>query len=440
MTLDDLDEVLEIERVSFLTPWSRGAFRYELTQNRVARSVVVRLGRQLVGYLCLWEIGHEIHITNLAVHPSCDGAGGLLARCSATCWRARAATAMELVFLEVRPTNRGGARVVRALRIPRDRATEGVLLRHGRGCARDGGQAGRRDRGAEEREPEGRVIRSVGRMRLLTEPPGADANACPGTETPRERVLPMGVGRRDRRSSRWFCPSSPRLLRLRPRPRSRAASTSSARRAAAAATPEIKEPVNAGGRRYDGPFGTVYSSNITPDRETGIGAWTDEQIITAIRLGRRPNGERMLPVHPYTVFNGMAAEDLRALVAYLRTVPAVNRPTPAKKISVPLFESVFLPAWLAAFAPRETPPPTAPTAGVARGEYLVRAVGHCGECHTPRTITMATDNSRFLAGAPKGKGPEGAEVPNITPGQGDRAHVDGAADRRVSRHREQTGR
>ena len=70
------------------------------------------------------------------------------------------------------------------------------------------------------------------------------------------------------------------------------------------------QPVNAGGRRYDGPFGTVYSSNITPDRETGIGGWTDEQIITATRLGRRPNGERLLPVHPYPVFNGMAADDL----------------------------------------------------------------------------------------------------------------------------------
>ena len=176
-----------------------------------------------------------------------------------------------------------------------------------------------------------------------------------------------------------------------------------------------KEPVNAGGRRYDGPFGTVYSSNITPDREHGIGNWTDEEIIAGIRLGRRPNGERLLPVHPYTVFNGMAEEDLRALVAYLRTLPPVNRPTPPKKITVPLFETVFLPAWLAAFAPRETPPPAAPISGIARGEYLVRAVAHCGECHTPRTITMATDNSRFLAGAPKGKGPEGAEVPNITP-------------------------
>jgi mono/diheme cytochrome c family protein len=174
-----------------------------------------------------------------------------------------------------------------------------------------------------------------------------------------------------------------------------------------------KGQINAGGRRYEGPFGTVYSTNITPDNATGIGSWTDEQIIAAIRLGRRPNGERLLPVHPFPTFNGMAEEDLRALVAFLRTTPPVNRSNQPKKISVPLFESVFLPAWLAAFAPRETPPPKAPTSGLARGEYLVKAVGHCGECHTPRTVTMASDTSRFLAGTPKG--PEDQAMPNITP-------------------------
>jgi mono/diheme cytochrome c family protein len=176
---------------------------------------------------------------------------------------------------------------------------------------------------------------------------------------------------------------------------------------------EAGKTLNAGGRKYEGPFGTVYSTNITPDRDTGIGNWTDEQVIAGIRLGRRPNGERLIPVHPYPVFNGMAETDLQALVAYLRSVPAVRRPNTSKKITVPLFESVFLPAWLAAFAPRETPPPMAPTSGMARGEYLVRAVGHCGECHTPRTITQATDNSRFLAGTPRG--PDGDPVPNITP-------------------------
>jgi len=173
-----------------------------------------------------------------------------------------------------------------------------------------------------------------------------------------------------------------------------------------------KGPVNAGGRKYEGPYGTVYSTNITPDKETGIGGWTDEQIITAIRLGRRPNGERLVPVHPYTVFNGMVEEDVKAVVAFLRTVPAVKRANLPKK-TLPMFESVLLPAWLTAFAPRETPPTAVPTLGAARGEYLVRAVGHCGECHTPRTMTMATDNSRFLAGNPKG--PEDSEIPNITP-------------------------
>src|SRR4029077_2545878 len=77
-----------------------------------------------------------------------------------------------------------------------------------------------------------------------------------------------------------------------------------------------KGAANAGGRKYDGPFGTVYSSNITPDIKTGIGGWTAEQIITAIRLGRRPNGERIVPVHPFTSFNGMTEADLKSLVAF----------------------------------------------------------------------------------------------------------------------------
>jgi mono/diheme cytochrome c family protein len=182
---------------------------------------------------------------------------------------------------------------------------------------------------------------------------------------------------------------------------------------------EPKGILNAGGRKYEGPFGTVYSGNITPDPKAGIGSWTDEQIIAAIRLGRRPNGERILPVHPFTSFNGMAEDDLAALVKFLRSVPPVSKPTPAKKITIPMFESVFLPAWLMTFASKETPPPAAPVSGVARGEYLVRAVGHCGECHTPRSaLTMAVDNARFLAGNTKKTGPEGQATPNLTPDKG----------------------
>jgi ribosomal-protein-alanine N-acetyltransferase len=104
MTLEDLDDVLAIERASFQTPWSRGAFRYELTQNRVARCSVARWRGRLVGYLCLWEIGHEIHVTNLATHPDVRrrGVAGALLGAVLDDARKRAVT---LAFLEVRPTN-----------------------------------------------------------------------------------------------------------------------------------------------------------------------------------------------------------------------------------------------------------------------------------------------------------------------------------------------
>lgn len=104
MTLEDLDDVLAIERASFQTPWSRGAFRYELTQNRVARCLVARWGRRLVGYLCFWEIGHEVHVTNLAAHPDLRRRGVARALLSAVLDDAKG-RAVSLAFLEVRPTN-----------------------------------------------------------------------------------------------------------------------------------------------------------------------------------------------------------------------------------------------------------------------------------------------------------------------------------------------
>jgi len=104
MTLEDLDDVLVIERASFQTPWSRGAFRYELTQNRVARCSVARWRGRLVGYLCLWEIGHEIHVTNLATHPDVRRHGVARVLLGAVLDDARG-RAVTLAFLEVRPTN-----------------------------------------------------------------------------------------------------------------------------------------------------------------------------------------------------------------------------------------------------------------------------------------------------------------------------------------------
>jgi mono/diheme cytochrome c family protein len=94
----------------------------------------------------------------------------------------------------------------------------------------------------------------------------------------------------------------------------------------------------------------------------------------------------------------------------------VRRPNTPKKIVVPMFERVFLPVWLSTFASLETPPPAAPVSGLPRGEYLGRAVGHCGECHTPRSgLTMAVDTTRLMAGNSKKTGPEGQAAPNITP-------------------------
>jgi [ribosomal protein S18]-alanine N-acetyltransferase len=105
MRAEDLDEVLAIERASFSMPWSRGAFLYEIQQNRVARCRVMRHGADIVGYLCVWEIADEIHVTNVAVHPTRRRQGiartllgGLLAEAHAR--------DLKLIVLEVRPSNR----------------------------------------------------------------------------------------------------------------------------------------------------------------------------------------------------------------------------------------------------------------------------------------------------------------------------------------------
>lgn len=105
MALADLDSVLSIERVSFPTPWSRRAFLYELKENRAARCWVARIAGELVGYLCLWEVGSELHITNLAVHPEWRRRGiarTLLVTILMDAQRRR----LRSAFLEVRPTNR----------------------------------------------------------------------------------------------------------------------------------------------------------------------------------------------------------------------------------------------------------------------------------------------------------------------------------------------
>jgi ribosomal-protein-alanine N-acetyltransferase len=104
MAMSDLDQVLDIERASFPTPWTRAAFCYEIEQNKVARCTVLRGRRGIVGYLCLWEIGHEIHITNLAVHPEWRRRGVARQLLGAALIEG-VARGVTLAFLEVRPSN-----------------------------------------------------------------------------------------------------------------------------------------------------------------------------------------------------------------------------------------------------------------------------------------------------------------------------------------------
>ena len=100
----DLDQVLPIERASFPTPWTRAAFLYEIQQNKVAHCTTLRARSGVVGYLCFWEIGHEIHITNLAVHPEWRRRG-VARRLLATALAEGVSRGVVLAFLEVRPTN-----------------------------------------------------------------------------------------------------------------------------------------------------------------------------------------------------------------------------------------------------------------------------------------------------------------------------------------------
>jgi mono/diheme cytochrome c family protein len=170
----------------------------------------------------------------------------------------------------------------------------------------------------------------------------------------------------------------------------------------------------AGGRALATPFGTFYSPNITPDQETGIGRWSDAQFLRALREGVRPDGSNYFPVFPYPSFTKITDDDVRAIKAYLFAQPAVRQSNRAHDAAFPFSWRFLQNGWkLLFFSPGPFRP--APERGEAynRGAYLVTALAHCGECHTPRNWFGATEPSRFLAGTPAG--PDGKAVPNITP-------------------------
>lgn len=170
---------------------------------------------------------------------------------------------------------------------------------------------------------------------------------------------------------------------------------------------------HAGGRVFPIPLGEVSSTNITPDKETGIGNWSDKEIHDALVRGIRPNGERLLPVMPYEAYSGMAGEDVTALIAYLKTLKPVHKEYRPAKIRIPFMRSLGTPVWLKISGRSRTPPLQAPKRGMERGRYLVEHVSLCGDCHTPRNFLGIPDRSLYMAGTKQG--PLDAEVPNITP-------------------------
>jgi mono/diheme cytochrome c family protein len=173
-------------------------------------------------------------------------------------------------------------------------------------------------------------------------------------------------------------------------------------------------PVGAGGGEVPTPFGTFYGTNITPDPANGIGKWSDAEIDAAIRSGIARGKGAESPAMPYSQYAGMTDSDAADLIAFLRTLPAVPRANRAHTGEVPLARWAYR-AWRLLFFRPPAPPQRAPTGGTERGRYLVNHVSLCVDCHTPRTRFGTLDGSRYLAGTEHG--PDGNEVPNITPDQ-----------------------
>lgn len=156
----------------------------------------------------------------------------------------------------------------------------------------------------------------------------------------------------------------------------------------------------AGGVAFALPFGTIYAPNITPDKETGIGGWTDAEFVRALHRGIDRNGNNLYPAFPYTAYALLSTDDVLAIRAYLATQRPVHAETPRNELRFPFNQRYAMRVWNLLFLPghRFAAVPTQNEAW-NRGAYLVEALGHCGECHTPRNLMMGLDSSRKFAGA-----------------------------------------
>ncbi|WP_369641085.1 molybdopterin cofactor-binding domain-containing protein [Acidovorax sp. A79] len=158
---------------------------------------------------------------------------------------------------------------------------------------------------------------------------------------------------------------------------------------------------NTGGRGMETPFGTVYTTNLTPDAETGIGRWSFSAFQRAMREGISRDGRHLYPAFPYTSFAKMSDDDLTAVYAYLMAQPAVRAEVPATRLAFPFSVRPLMAGWNALFhdATPWKPDPARPPEW-NRGAYLVQGVGHCGACHTPRNALGAEQGgAAFLSGA-----------------------------------------
>lgn len=159
-------------------------------------------------------------------------------------------------------------------------------------------------------------------------------------------------------------------------------------------------PPLAGGPALKTPFGTFYAPNITPDPQHGIGQWTEADFVRALRAGVSPRGEHYFPVFPYAAYTKMTAPDIADLWAYLRSVPAASRPSRAHEVSFPFSVRMALGPWKwLYFTAGAYRPEAGKDAAWNRGAYIVEALTHCGECHTPRNAFGALQRAHWMSGA-----------------------------------------
>ena len=155
----------------------------------------------------------------------------------------------------------------------------------------------------------------------------------------------------------------------------------------------------AGGLEFDTPFGTLYSTNITPDPGTGIGKWSEQDFVSALRSGVRPDGQHLYPAFPYTAFTKVSDADAHALFVYLRTLPPVQAVAPENKLRFPYSQRWLLGMWkMLYFTQGRFVPDKGKTAQWNRGAYLVQALTHCDACHAARNFVGAEGSDPVMSG------------------------------------------